>query len=135
MPHESDRPDVHAPPLARQGLLIDGADPAALRAGIDLVIHYRGDATIARRGGADPLVGYVFDCSHRDDPARAALRVLPQSGGAAVTVPLADVGSIELTGRDTAEGKSFETWVRKYAEQRLGIARPEPRVDAGAEAS
>jgi hypothetical protein len=113
-------PPLQPAPSARQGLRLDGADSAALCARIDLVIHYRGDVTIARRSGA-PLVGYVFDCAHRNDPLRAVLRVLPQEGGAAVTVPIADVASIDLTGRDTAEGKSFETWVRKYAEQKLGI--------------
>ena len=30
----------------------------------------------------------------------------------------ADVASLAFTGRDAAEGKSFETWVRKYREKK-----------------
>ena len=32
--------------------------------------------------------------------------------------PVADIAAIELTGRDTAAGKSFETWIRKWVETR-----------------
>ena len=30
----------------------------------------------------------------------------------------ADIARLEFTGRDTAAGKSFETWVKKYREKK-----------------
>ena len=85
--------------------------PALLAALVD----YRGDVTIEQAGGE--LVGYLFEVAA--SPTR--VRVLPADGGAAVTVSLENVRAITVTGRDTAEGKSFETWVRKYAEHKLGL--------------
>jgi hypothetical protein len=99
-------------PTARQGLRLDASDLAAA-AVREVVVDYRGDVTIHGEDG--PVVGYVFDCVTGDAPV---LRVMPADGGAAVSVALADVATIEFTGRDTAEGKSFETWVKKYVEQK-----------------
>jgi hypothetical protein len=99
----------------------DGADPRALRAATRDVVDYRGDVTIERGSDPAPLVGYVFDVVAGAAPGDDRLRLLPADGGAAVTVRLDDVRAIELTGRDTAAGKSFETWVRRYAERKLGL--------------
>ena len=86
---------------------------------MEAIVDYRGDATVTRRSTGESIVGYIFDCAYRDDRVRAAVRLLPEDGSRRVTVPLHDVAAIELTGRDTAEGKSFETWVKKYVEKKL----------------
>ena len=98
-------------------------DASAIAGAIDAVVDYRGDVTLTCTGFEQPLAGYVYDVARHpdapDDPARTRLRLLPADGGTRVTIPLADVVALEVTGRDTAEGKSFETWVRKYVERRL----------------
>jgi hypothetical protein len=94
------------------------ADDEGFLAAIDAAVDYRGDVTLARRAGEETLTGYIFDFAHRDDPERAVVRVLP-AGGERQSIPLRDIAAIEFTGRDTAEGKSFETWMKKYVQKKL----------------
>jgi hypothetical protein len=35
-----------------------------------------------------------------------------------VSIPYAEIAALAFTGRDTAAGKSWEAWVRKYWEKR-----------------
>ena len=105
--------------MSEQGLVVDGNDPVALRAAIDLAVDYRGDVTITPRSGGTPIEGYVFDCSAGPAPGEAAVRLLPRDGDERVTVRVGDIARIEFTGRDTAAGKSFETWMKKYVAKKL----------------
>jgi hypothetical protein len=111
--------DDGSPPLAKQGHRLDGADPAALKQAMSSVVGYRGDVTVTRKSTGDSIDGYVFDCRPARAPVGAVLRLLPANGGGPVAIDLADVAAIEFTGRDTAAGKSFETWIRKYVEEKL----------------
>jgi uncharacterized iron-regulated membrane protein len=90
------------------------SDASELRDAVDAVFDYRGDVTLELRDGSK-REGYVFD---RADPARSdrrpALRLILKDSGERVKVPYADVVTIEVTGRDTAAGKSWETWVKNY---------------------
>ena len=104
---------------AARGLVVNADDPAVLARAIDLAFEYRGDVTLNITGCDEPLVGYVFDRSAADDAAQSKLRVLPADGSDRVTVTYADVQRLEFSGRDTAEGKSFDTWMRKYVEKKL----------------
>ena len=54
-----------------------------------------------------------------DLAAERPIRLLPADGAERITIPLRDVAAIQFTGRDTAEGRSFETWVRKYVQRKL----------------
>ncbi|MCP3903709.1 MAG: hypothetical protein GY715_08755 [Planctomycetes bacterium] len=102
---------------AQRGLRVRGDDPAALREAIPAVVDYRGDVTITRTDETT-VVGYVFDCTDGGG-GDATLRVLPDDGGDRVTIPLADVATVEVTGRDTAAGRSFESWVKRYVQKKL----------------
>jgi hypothetical protein len=46
------------------------------------------------------------------------VRLLPRGGGEKQSIAYADIARLEFTGRDTAEGKSWETWVKKYTERK-----------------
>lgn len=81
------------------------------REALGVLTDYRGDAML-ELGSGERVSGYVFDA----DPDR--IKVLPGDGGAAVRLATRDVTAIELTGRDPAEGRSFETWIRKWAKSR-----------------
>ena len=114
------KPDDTAAAIeAARGLVVDADDPAVLARAIDLAFEYRGDVTLNIAGRTEPLVGYVFDRRVSDDAAKSQLRVLPADGSARVTLSYTDVQRLEFSGRDTAEGKSFETWMRKYVEKKL----------------
>jgi hypothetical protein len=51
--------------------------------------------------------------------------VIPKDVRQKLSVPYTDIVRLEFTGRDTAAGKTFEAWVKKYMEKKaageLGI--------------
>jgi len=75
---------------------------------------YRGDVTLALADGSS-VECFVFDV--RGGPAEVALRVIETSGGTKRSVACADVVRIEFTGKDTAAGKTWENWVKRYVEK------------------
>jgi hypothetical protein len=118
-PDTPDIPDTPAPASdVCQGQRLDGADARTLAQSMTGIVAFRGDVTITRRDGA-AVVGYVFECTDHDDPAAAVVRLLPESGGGPIAITLADILAIDVTGRDTAEGKSFERWIKRYAAKKL----------------
>jgi hypothetical protein len=96
------------------------------RAAIEVAFDYRGDVTLVTRDGRE-LVGYIYD--RRLDGDRPVLRILLAAGGRA-TVGYDEVARLRFTGRDTAAGTSWETWVRKYIEKKqrgeAASIEPEP---------
>lgn len=104
--------------LTTQGFAIEGGsdDPefaAALRAATD----YRGDVTIGLNDGTR-VEGYIYDLDE------TAMRILPTDGGPRITIDRIRAVRLEFTGRDTAAGKSWDTWVKKY------LARQAEQTDA-----
>ena len=85
-----------------------------LAEGIERAFDYRGDVTITLQDGAR-LEGYIFDRLVTPGFAGAKLRLMTKSGEK-VTIPYSRVSCIEFSGRDMADGRSWEAWVRKYAE-------------------
>ncbi len=88
-------------------------------------VDYRGDVTITRKSSPEQVVGYVYDYRLSDDPMKAVVRLLPADGGDRLTIPLDDLIAIEFSGKDAAEGRSFETWAKEYASKRLAAESPE----------
>ena len=94
---------------------LKGTDVAAadkLTDGIEQAFDYRGDVTVTLRSG-ERLEGYIFD----RERAASTMRILNKSGER-VTVKYADVAQLSFTGRDMADGRSWEAWVKKYAERK-----------------
>jgi hypothetical protein len=106
-------------PVARQGLVVDDADPVRLRHAIEMAFEYRGDVTITCRDLPRPIQGYVFDRRDGATPRDSALRLIPGDGSPRVSIAYDRIRRIEFSGRDTAEGKSFQTWMRHYLERKL----------------
>ena len=98
-----------------QGATAGPDDRERLERFIRDAVDYRGDVTIVRDGASDPIVGYLFECTGPD----GELRILPTDGGDRITIRVDEVREITVSGRDTAAGKTFENWVRRYAEKRL----------------
>lgn len=78
---------------------------------------YRGDVTLTLKDGRQ-INGYVFDRRSGKTLADSAVRIIPANECAKLTIPYADIAALAFTGRDTAAGKSFEAWVRKYWEKK-----------------
>ena len=88
-----------------------------LRAALEEAFDYRGDVTITRKDGSR-VEGYVFDRRSGATLAGSVVRVIPQDGSGKIAIPYSDIAGLAFTGRDTAAGKSWEAWVRKYWEKK-----------------
>jgi hypothetical protein len=106
-------------PLAIQGAAIDTSDDQSLRSAVERAFDYRGDVTLQLRDGTS-VMGYVFDrLIDEKAPDKSVVRLLPTDGRPRTTVHLHQITRIEFAGRDTAAGKSFETWMKNYRARKL----------------
>lgn len=85
---------------------------------IDKAFDYRGDVTLQVRG--ETIEGYIFNRDAKAKPPRVELFV--KDSEEPKIIPYADIESIAFTGRDTADGKSWDAWVSKKADQRQAEA-------------
>ena len=104
---------------ARQGIVVDAGDPVRLQHALELALNYRGDVTLTRRSTGSEIAGYLFDRVTGATPADTVIRLIPSNGDDRVTIPVDDIEQLRFSGRDTAAGKSFETWMKKYVEKKL----------------
>ncbi len=102
-----------------QGMAIDASDPEVLRHAIDLAFAYRGDVTVVRKSTGEPVEGYIFDRAVGKQLGSSKVRIIPADGRPRVTIPYDDIAQVRFTGRDTAAGKSFETWMKNYVRKKL----------------
>jgi hypothetical protein len=104
---------------ALQGVTVDDSDPAQLREAIEAACDYRGDVTVTLRGG-ERVTGYLFDRRAPGGGGRGGIiRVIPAETGEKRVIAIDDVARLEFSGRDTAAGRSWESWVRKYVKTKL----------------
>src|SRR5881628_2567354 len=86
-----------------------------IRAALEKAFDYRGDVTITRKDGT-VIEGYIFDRKTGKTLAESVVRVLPKDSNQRQTIPYAEIAALVFSGRDTAAGKSYEAWIRKYWE-------------------
>lgn len=119
MPQETkSKVSASADEQSLQGHTADASDQVALRKAVELALDYRGDVTITRSGG-EALECFIFDLKDADDLEKMVIRVMPKDRDEKLAIRLAEVASIAFTGRDTAAGRSFQTWMKKYVEKKL----------------
>jgi hypothetical protein len=63
-------------------------------------------------------VGYLFDRRAGASLADSFVRIIPSNAATKVNVAYSDIAALAFTGRDTAAGKTFEAWVKKYWEKK-----------------
>src|SRR5262245_15060581 len=89
-----------------------------IRAALEKAFDYRGDITITRKDGTK-VEGYLFDRRSGKTLADSVVRLYPKDSNQKVTIAYADIAALAFSGRDTAAGKSFEAWVRKYWQKKM----------------
>jgi hypothetical protein len=94
------------------------ASEADIREALEKAFDYRGDVTVTRKDGSK-VEGYLFDRRVGATLADSYIRIIPMKENTKVSVAYSDVAGLVFTGRDTAAGKSFEAWVKKYWEKKL----------------
>ena len=97
------------------------ASEAEVRDALEKAFDYRGDVTITRKDGT-LVEGYLYD--RRSEPTLQAsvVRIMPTPKDGQtyerVMVSYADIAALSFSGRDTAAGKTFDAWVKKYWEKK-----------------
>jgi hypothetical protein len=101
------------------------ATEADIRAVIEKAFDYRGDVTITRKNGikdneGTQVTGYLFDRRIGPTLETSVVRLMLANSNSKdrPAIPYSEIAAIAFTGRDTAAGKSYEAWVKKYWEKR-----------------
>ena len=98
------------------------ATDAEIRDALEKAFDYRGDITVTLKDGGT-VQGYLFDRRLGATLRDSLVRIMPATGGGKVNIVYADIAALAFTGRDTAAGKSFEAWVKKYWEKKAAGER------------
>jgi hypothetical protein len=100
-----------------EGWVPDLASESALRDALEHAFDYRGDITITKKDGTR-IEGYLFDRRTGEALHDSVVRLIPKNSRAKIAICYSDIAALAFTGRDTAAGKSWEAWVRKYWEKK-----------------
>jgi hypothetical protein len=104
-----------------EGWIPELATEAEIREALEKAFDYRGDVTVTLKNGTT-VEGYLYD--RRSEPTMEAslVRIIPTPKAGVpverVMVSYADIAALQFTGRDTAAGKTFEAWIKKYWEKK-----------------
>lgn len=100
-----------------EGWIPELASEEELRVALEKAFDYRGDVTITRRDGTT-VEGYIFDRRSGTSLRDSIVRLYPKNSSEKIAISYAEIGALAFTGRDTAAGKSWEAWMKKYAEKK-----------------
>ncbi len=99
-----------------EGWVPETPDEASLRAALEKAFDYRGDVTCELADGSS-LVGYLFNRNFAASPAY--IEVYPAEDGARPRrLELAQINALRFSGRDMADGRSWEAWVARQAAEK-----------------
>ena len=93
------------------------AGPEDVKQALEKAFDYRGDVTITLKDGSK-VEGYIFDRRTGTNLADSVVRLYPRDSDQKRSIAYVDIAALAFTGRDTAAGRSWEAWVRKYWEKR-----------------
>lgn len=85
--------------------------------GVEQAFDYRGDVTVKLKNGTQ-VEGYVYDRQGSPNSGKARLRIILKNEGRKLTIEQSEIEELSFSGRDMADGRSFEAWVKKYAERK-----------------
>ena len=100
-----------------EGWIPPMASEDEIRQALEKAFDYRGDVTLTLKSG-EKVEGYVYDRKTATSLSQSLIRVLPKDRPGRMNISYADIAALAFTGKDTAAGKSFEAWVKKYNEKK-----------------
>jgi len=100
-----------------EGWIPELATDDEIRDALEKAFDYRGDITLTLKSG-DKIEGYLFDRRNGATLADSVVRLYPKDSTEKKSVAYSEIAALAFSGRDTAAGKSFEAWVRKYWEKK-----------------
>ncbi len=103
-------------PQSLEGCRLKPANKAELQDALVRAFDYRGDVTIHLKTG-EQVIGYVFD--RQEGPPNPFVRVFLANQSEPCTVNYHDIVEVEFSGEDTAFGRSWEDWSKKWQKPKL----------------
>ena len=100
-----------------EGWVPELATAAEVREALEKAFDYRGDITVTCKDGSR-IEGYLFDRRTGTTLADSYIRIIPAKEKTRLSIAYSDVAALAFSGRDTAAGKTFEAWVKKYWEKK-----------------
>ncbi len=89
-----------------------------VRDALEKAFDYRGDVTLTLRNG-EQVEGYIYDRRPGKNLVDSLVRVMPSKGDRTRrSIPYSEIAALAFTGRDTAAGRTFDAWVKKYWEKK-----------------
>jgi hypothetical protein len=124
--------DVKSAPVARatslMGSVFTFQSEADRVEGIDKAFDYRGDVTLTLSNG-QLIEGFMSNRESKAVPPRVQFFIKAEEKPH--VIPYADITAISFTGKDPADGKSWDAWVSKKEDERKAEA---DRIKAESEA-
>jgi hypothetical protein len=96
-----------------EGWVPELATEQDLREALEKAFDYRGDVCLTLKNTRS-IEGYVFDRVTGDSLANSFVRIISKDSGERMKIAYQEISALAFTGRDTAAGKSWEAWVKKY---------------------
>lgn len=122
MTAEKPREDAaNAEPSFEHGFVWESGEALDLAEVIEAAFDYRGNVTIGLDGG-ETIAGYLYN--RTANGAQASIDLFPVDGGQRRILYTA-IKRLEFSGKDTAAGKSWETWLAKYNAKKAAEERGE----------
>jgi hypothetical protein len=100
-----------------EGWIPELATESEVREALEKAFDYRGDISVTLKDG-NKVDGYLFDRRLGPTLAQSFVRLIPVNSHSKLNIAYSDVAALVFSGRDTAAGKSFEAWVKKYWEKK-----------------
>jgi hypothetical protein len=100
-----------------EGWIPELATDDELRVALEKAFDYRGDVTLTLKD-SKKLEGYIYDRIAGPSLSASFVRILLKDSHERVKTSYANIAALAFTGRDTAAGKSWEAWTRKYWEKK-----------------
>jgi hypothetical protein len=100
-----------------EGWIPQLASEEEIREALEKAFDYRGDITITLKNG-EKVDGYIFDRRDGKSLRDSIVRLYPKSSNQRVSISYADIAALAFSGKDTAAGKSWEAWMKKYHERK-----------------
>src|SRR4051794_1540414 len=111
MSQNQPRTDVELAEKTIQGWIPSLASEAEIRQALEKAFDYRGDVTLTLKDDSK-IEGYLFDRRSAATLSDCKVSLIPKDRDEKVTISYAQIARLEFSGKDTAHGKSFETWVK-----------------------
>lgn len=116
-------------PASLQGLVVTREDEVALLKALESAFDYRGDVTVTLVNGA-VIEGYIFDRVRGATLDASYVRLLGPASDEKIRIAFSDIAGLAFSGRDTAAGKTFEAWIKRYIEKKMAGEKASIESDA-----